>query len=97
MAGGEQLSGAPVSPLSLHWQEAEVLFMPGRTFRIEEIGEVQGQHYRFVRFKLREVPRPVAEPIYELRTGEPFERQGYVERVGNAPWVDRFFPAEHWS
>ncbi|PSS57960.1 dermonecrotic toxin domain-containing protein [Pseudomonas sp. BBP2017] len=97
LAGGEQLSGAPVSPLSLHWQEAEVLFMPGRTFRIEEIGEVQGQHYRFVRFKLREVPRPVAEPMYELRTGEPFERQGYVERVGNAPWVDRFFPAEHWS
>ncbi|WP_422417310.1 dermonecrotic toxin domain-containing protein [Pseudomonas sp. GZD-222] len=96
LAESEQLSGAPISPLSLHWQEAEVLFMPGRTFRIDEVAEVQGQHYRFIRFKLREVPRPAGESAYDLRSGQPFDRRAYAERVGNAPWVERFFPAEQW-
>ncbi|MNJ29377.1 hypothetical protein D3C77_239410 [compost metagenome] len=95
--GHGQRGGAPLSPLSLHWQEAEVLFLPGCTFRVEAVDEVQGQHYRFVKFKLREVPKPAAEPVYELRSGEPFTLSDYAERVGNAPWVNRFFPAEDWS
>ncbi|WDY57827.1 dermonecrotic toxin domain-containing protein [Pseudomonas sp. PSKL.D1] len=96
VVGSEQLSGAPVAPLSLNWQEAEVLFTPGSTFRIDDIHDVQGQHYRFIKFRLREQPRRADEPAFEMRSGQPFERSAYADLVGNPPWLERFFPADQW-
>lgn len=96
LVGSEQLSGKPVAPLSLNWQEAEVLFTPGRTFLIDDISDVQGEHYRFLKVRLREAPRPAGAPAFDLRGGQPFERMAYAEQVGYAPWVERFFPAAQW-
>ncbi len=92
-----QASGVPVSTLSLNWQEAEVLFTPGRYFRIESAGEVGGSHYRFLRIRLREVPRPAGQPVYAMRTGLPFDRQAYQQLVGHDPVVERFFNAADWA
>ncbi|MFO3721587.1 dermonecrotic toxin domain-containing protein [Pseudomonas sp. HLMP] len=96
LVGSEETSGAPVAPMSLHWQEAEVLFLPGRCFRIDGVGEVRGEHYRFVTFRLREVDRPFGEPVHELRTGQVFDRQAYAGRVADEGLVERFFPAARW-
>ncbi|BBH48603.1 dermonecrotic toxin domain-containing protein [Pseudomonas sp. KU43P] len=94
LAGSEGLSGTPVAPFSLNWQEAEVLFTPGSTFRIEGIHDVQGQHYRFIKFSLREVPRRAGDAAFEMRSGQPFDRQAYAQKLGNPPWLERFFPRE---
>lgn len=90
-------SGVPVAPLSLNWQEAEVLFTPGRYFRIESAGEVRGEHYRFLRIRLREVPRPAGTPVYAMRTGLLFDRQAYRQLVQHDAVVERFFPAVDWA
>jgi hypothetical protein len=92
-----QASGVPVASLSLNWQEAEVLFTPGRYFQIESAGEVSGAHYRFLRIRLREVAKPADKPIYALRTGLPFDRQAYLQLVQHDALVERFFPAADWA
>lgn len=84
--------GAPVAPLSMHPQEAEVLYTPGHYLRIVSVREVVGAGYSFIRVRLREVGHPQGEPVLDLRTGEPFDRQAYAERVGNPALVERFFP-----
>ncbi|MEN5303287.1 DUF6543 domain-containing protein [Pseudomonas sp. TWI628] len=92
-----QASGVPVASLSLNWQEAEVLFTPGRYFRIESAGEISGTHYRFLRIRLREVPRPTGKPVYAMRSGLPFDRQAYLQRVQHDAVVERFFPVVDWT
>ncbi|MBV4540598.1 dermonecrotic toxin domain-containing protein [Pseudomonas vlassakiae] len=92
-----QASGVPVASLSLNWQEAEVLFTPGRYFRIESAGEVSGTHYRFLRIRLREVLKPTDKPIYAMRTGLPFDRHAYLQLVQHDAVVERFFPAAAWT
>lgn len=92
-----QASGVPVASLSLNWQEAEVLFTPGRYFQIESAGEVSGAHYRFLRIRLREVAKPTGKPVYAMRTGLPFDRQAYQQLVQHDAVVERFFPASAWT
>jgi hypothetical protein len=89
-------SGVPIGPMSLMSTEAEVLFSPGRFLRIESIREVQGAGYRFIKVMLREVEKPAVEGVYDLRTGEAFNRAAYAGRVGHEPLVERFFPAAQW-
>lgn len=89
-------SGVPIGPMSLTSTEAEVVFTPGRFFRIESVREVRGSNYHFVRVRLREVDKPDAGTVYDLRTGEPFDRAAYVDRVGNEALIERFFPAAQW-
>lgn len=89
-------SGVPIGPMSLSTAEAEVVFTPGRYLRIESVREVRGEHYHFVRVRLREVDKPDVGTVYDLRTGEPFDRVAYVNRVRHASLVERFFPAAQW-
>lgn len=89
-------SGKPIAPMSLAPAEVEVVFTPGRFFRIESVRQVRGEHYHFVKVRLREVEQPAQEPVYDLRTGRLFERQAYLDRVGQAALVERFFPAADW-
>ncbi|QHG67989.1 dermonecrotic toxin domain-containing protein [Pseudomonas putida] len=92
-----QASGVPVASLSLNWQEAEVLFTPGRYFRIESASQISGTHYRFLRIRLREVAKPMGKPAYAMRTGLPFDRQAYQQLVQHDAVVERFFPAADWT
>ncbi|WP_110949363.1 dermonecrotic toxin domain-containing protein [Pseudomonas bohemica] len=96
LIGRGRHSGAPIGPLSMTSTEVEVIFTPGRYFRIESIRDIRGANYHFVRVRLREVNKPNAEIIYDLRTGTPFDRAAYAERVGHEPLVERFFPAAQW-
>ncbi|MFF7062561.1 dermonecrotic toxin domain-containing protein [Pseudomonas sp. NPDC008258] len=95
---GEGLrSGIPVAPLSIHPVEAEVLFTPGHYFRIESVREVLGNDYRFIKVRIREVERPTEGTLLDMRTGEPFDRQAYAERVGSEALVERLFPSQPGS
>jgi len=96
LMGKGMSSGVPIGPMSLTTAEAEVVFTPGRFLRIESIREVQGEHYHFIRVRLREVDKPDAGTVYDLRTGEPFDRVAYVNRVRHVSLVERFFPAAQW-
>ena len=89
-------SGVPIGPMSMMSTEAEVLFTPGRFMRIESVRDVHGAGYRFIKVRLREVDKPDAEVIHDLRTGAPFDRKAYAERVGHQALVKRFFPAAQW-
>lgn len=89
-------SGVPIGPMSLTTAEAEVVFTPGRYLRIESVREVRGERYHFVRVRLREVDKPDTGVVYDLRTGEPFDRAAYVSRVRHQELIERFFPAAQW-
>lgn len=89
-------SGAPIGPMSLMSVEAEVIFTPGRFLRIESVREIRGADYHFVRVRLREVEKPDTGAVYDLRTGERFDRAEYARRVGHDSLVERFFPAADW-
>lgn len=97
LLGNGTNSGTPVAPLSEHPVEAEVIFTPGRFFRIESLRQVRGERYHFVKVTLREVEKPTHEPIHDLRTGELFDRQAYAQRIGMHWLVERFFPAAQWA
>jgi hypothetical protein len=90
-----KVSGVPVAPMT-QWQESEVLFTPGRLFRIESVRDIAGQHYRFLRFRLREVEQAQGERVFDMRSGLPFDRQAYLERVQYDKLVERCFPASQW-
>jgi len=50
-----------------------------------------------MKVQLREVSGPVSgRKLLEMRTAEPFTRQGYAARLGGAGrvLVDRFFPSQ---
>lgn len=85
-------NGTPISPFACYWDEAEVLFLPGSYFKIDRITQVYGAEYRFVHILLNQVDKPAEGTIYDLRTGEAFDRQAYITRLKSAELVDRFFP-----
>ncbi|MFF7066402.1 dermonecrotic toxin domain-containing protein [Pseudomonas sp. NPDC008258] len=84
-------SGTPISTLSGAVEEAETLFTPGHYFRIEQLTQVRGVDFHFVKVRMSQVDQP-AGPVYDLRTGEPFDRATYLALVKNPILVDRFFP-----
>jgi hypothetical protein len=89
------LGATPVGPFSGNPEEVESIFLPGRYFLIDGIQEVTGAHYMFMKVKLTEIPQPKTwHELFDLRSGEPFSREQYAARLGEAgkPLVDRFFP-----
>ena len=71
------------------------MFLPGRYFQIQQLDEVRGAFYRFMRVRIKEVPAPVAgRQLLNMRTGEPFSRAAYVDLLGpeGKSLVDHFFP-----
>ena len=89
-------SGVPIGPMSLTSVEAEVVFTPGRFLRIESVREVRGADYHFVRVRLREVDKPSTGVVYDMRTGDAFDRAAYAGKVKHESLVERFFPAAQW-
>lgn len=91
----QYLGAIPIAPFSSNPGEAESIFLPGRYFQIDQLDEVRGAFYRFMRVRIREVSAPIAgRKLLEMRTGEPFSRARYAELLGPSgkPLVDRFFP-----
>lgn len=91
LPAGSYRSGRPIAPFSSHRHEAETLFLPGSYFRIDALSEVSGVDYRFVSVRLRQVNKPQGGPVYDLRSGQLFDRSAYLERLGESQLVDRFF------
>lgn len=89
-------SGVPIGPMSMMSTEAEVVFTPGRFLRIESVREIRGANYHFVRVRLSEMDKPDTGTVYDLRTGEPFDRAAYALKVRYASLIERFFPADQW-
>ncbi|MDB5983990.1 MAG: hypothetical protein JWQ69_5005 [Pseudomonas sp.] len=90
------VGATPIAPFSWSATEAESVFLPGHYFRIDEIDEVTGPAYRFIRVQLREVPKSESgQELYDLRTGAPFSRDSYAIKLGPEAkgLVDLFFPA----
>jgi hypothetical protein len=76
-------------------EEVESVFMPGHYFLIDGVQEVSGLNYTFMKVQLTEIPQPRTwHELFDLRTGEPFSREHYAAKLGEAgkPLVDRFFP-----
>ncbi|SHN10203.1 hypothetical protein SAMN05216593_107262 [Pseudomonas asturiensis] len=95
LPAGHYLGATPIAPFSSSPGEAESIFLPGRYFQIEQLDEVRGGFYRFMRVRIKEVFGPVAgRRLLDMRTGEPFSREQYAARLGAAgkPLVDVFFP-----
>lgn len=93
----QYLSAAPIAPFSASPDEAEAIFLPGHYFQIDSIEQVIGTFYRFMKVQLREVTGPVpGRKLLDMRTAEPFSRQGYAARLGSAGrvLVDCFFPSQ---
>lgn len=84
-------TGKPIAPFSSHKYEVETLFLPGAYFRVDALSEITGVDYRFVHVRLRQVSKPQSGPVYDMRSGELFDRAAYVERLGAPELVDRFF------
>jgi len=95
LPAGQYLKATPIAPFSSNPEEAETLFLPGCYFRIDQLDEVQGAFYRFMRVRISEIPAPVAgRKLLEMRTGEAFSRERYAARLGLAgkSLVGVFFP-----
>ena len=93
LSAGEYQGAVPISAFSTYWDEAETLFLPGRYFRIDEVKQLYGEHYRLIWVLLREVSKPEIGTLYDLRTGQPFNRAVLGERLRDPVLLDRFFPA----
>ncbi len=91
---GRYQEGTPISAFSLYWDEGETLFLPGHYFRIDNLEQVYGDHYRFVHVTLQQVPKPAAGPVYDLRTGLLFDEQAYKTRFRTPDLAERFFPVD---
>ncbi|UBM26465.1 ADP-ribosyltransferase [Pseudomonas sp. p1(2021b)] len=91
LPAGRYRSGRQIAPLSAHGYEVETLFLPGTYFQIDEVSEIVGVDYRFVKVRLRQVSKPQGGPVYDLRSGDPFDRGAYLERLGAPHLVERFF------
>ncbi|CAK14253.1 dermonecrotic toxin domain-containing protein [Pseudomonas entomophila] len=85
--------GTPISAFSLYWDEGETLFQPGHYFRIDNLEQVYGEHYRFIHVTLRQVPKPASGPVYDLRTGLLFDSEVFKARLHTPELAERFFPA----
>ncbi|WP_109512071.1 dermonecrotic toxin domain-containing protein [Pseudomonas ovata] len=95
MLAEQYLGATPIALFSREEEEAESLFAPGHYFEVQDIREVAGTHYKFIRVRIKEVPLPPAgSKVYEMRTGEPFSREQYAARLGaeGQKLVERFFP-----
>ncbi|QBF24850.1 hypothetical protein EXN22_03745 [Pseudomonas tructae] len=90
----QSFSAYPVAPFSRTPLEVESVFLPGCYFKISSLKEVSGPQYRFMEVGLEEVSRPQAGNVFDLRTGNLFNREQYLEMLGaNArDLVDKFFP-----
>ncbi|GFM80862.1 hypothetical protein PSCICN_15540 [Pseudomonas cichorii] len=89
------LGATPVAPFSTDPEEVESIFLPGRYFLIDDIHQVSGLDYRFIKVRLIEISEPKSwHRLYELRTGEPFTRERFAAKLGEQGrrLVDRFFP-----
>ncbi len=93
LPAGHYQNGTPISAFSTYWDEAETLFLPGRYFRIDALKQMYGEGYRFILVSLSEIPKPAAGPVYDLRTGELFNRALFSLRLRVQALADRFFPA----
>jgi hypothetical protein len=84
--------GTPIAALSITSDEAETLFQPGHYWRINKLVQVNGDDFQFVHVTLSEVSRPTSGPVYDLRTGEVFDRAQYLARIKSEALAGRFFP-----
>lgn len=99
---GRYQSGTPISAFSMYWDEAETLFLPGHYFRIDRLEQVYGDGYRFIHVSLSQIDKPAAGSLYDMRTGELFERAAYTAKVKSSALVERFslsIPSNgcHWT
>ncbi|WP_284355134.1 dermonecrotic toxin domain-containing protein [Pseudomonas putida] len=92
LAAGRYRGATPISAFSIYWKEGETLFLPGNYFRIEGLEQVYGEHYRFIKVTLGQTSRPASGPVYDLRTGLPFDEVAYRAQFHNPSLVQRFFP-----
>ena len=90
----DYFSATPIAPFSKTPSEAESVFLPGCYFRITRLQEIRGANYRFMEVGLSEINPPVDTPAFDLRTGELFDRDRYLQKLGEAArgLVDQFFP-----
>jgi len=89
----QYLHGTPIAPFSAHPDQAELVFLPGRYFQIDNVEHLVGAFYSFVKVQLREVHGPLpGRSLLDLRTGEPFTRERYAATLGpaGASLVDQF-------
>lgn len=84
--------GTPIAALSITSDEAETLFQPGHYWRINKLVQVKGDDFQFVHVTLSEVSKPTSGPVYDLRTGEVFDRAQYLARIKSEALAGRFFP-----
>ncbi|MNJ12082.1 hypothetical protein D3C77_62640 [compost metagenome] len=82
----------PVAAFSDLQHEAESVVLPGSYLQVEGITEVSGEHYRFMQVRLRALEAGGGD-AYELRTGQPFDRERFAQRLGEdgGSVVERFF------
>lgn len=82
----------PVAPFSDLQHEAESVVLPGWHLQVEDIAHISGADYRFVQVRLRAMEAGSGQ-VYELRTGQPFERERFAQRLGvvGASVMERFF------
>ncbi|UVJ44421.1 hypothetical protein NVV94_02095 [Pseudomonas sp. LS1212] len=90
----DYFSATPIAPFSKTPSEAESVFLPGCYFKITSLQEVRGANYRFMEVGLSEISPPANTPAFDLRTGELFNRDRYIQKLGEAArgLVDQFFP-----
>ncbi|MDH0301148.1 MULTISPECIES: DUF6543 domain-containing protein [unclassified Pseudomonas] len=93
LPAGSYQDGTPISPFSLYWDEGETVFLPGRYFRVDKLEQVYGEHFRFIHVTLSQVVGPVSGPVYDLRTGQAFDRASFVARIKTPTLAQRFFPS----
>lgn len=89
------LGAIPIAPFSNEQREVESLLMPGGYFMIDGVQEVTGTGYRFIKVELTQIAQPKRwHRLFELRSGEPFSRERYAQRLGEEGLrlVNRFFP-----
>ncbi|MNN94092.1 hypothetical protein D3C81_2126590 [compost metagenome] len=61
--------------------------------RIEGLEQVYGEHYRFIKVTLGQTGKPASGPVYDLRTGLPFDEAAYRVQFRTPTLAQRFFPA----
>ncbi|MFJ4068376.1 dermonecrotic toxin domain-containing protein [Pseudomonas sp. NPDC089996] len=92
LRAGHHQNGTPICAFSLYWDEAETLFLPGNYFRIDQLEQIYGDHYRFIHVTLSQTVKPASGTVYDLRTAQPFDITQYRARFRTPALVERFFP-----
>jgi len=93
LAAGRYRGATPISAFSIYWKEGESLMLPGHYLRIEGLEQVYGEHYRFIKVTLGQAGKPASGPVYDLRTGLPFDEAAYRAQFRTPTLAQRFFPA----